>query len=159
MSSRYLEDKITERWRNLYCFSDFIAKDFTRDMFNWGMNTTTKVLWFVLLRVCPLSICCSQSQRRFMTICFKLAEPLRHPSSCFSSPLFIAFPSTSIFLRWRIFVGAVGANTNTFEPRLCWKRELCSVMARIDFQFPPQWLHHFQRLRQFGLHYWGCRGP
>lgn len=37
-------------------------------------------------------------------------------------------------------------------------KELCTVMTRIDFQFPVEWLYHCLWLRQFSLYYsavWG----
>lgn len=42
-----------------------------------------------------------------------------NPPSCFLSHFFILLLSASIFQRRGVFVGAVGANTNTFEPLLC----------------------------------------
>lgn len=39
----------------------------------------------------------------------------------------------------------------------CWTgtriKELCTVMTRIDFQFPVEWLYHCLWLRQFSLYY------
>lgn len=32
-------------------------------------------------------------------------------------------------------------------------KELCTVMTRIDFQFPVEWLYHCLWLRQFSLYY------
>lgn len=45
-----------------------------------------------------------------------------YPSSCFLSHFFILLLSASIFPHSGIFVGAVVANTNTFEPWLCLKK-------------------------------------
>lgn len=53
------------------------------------------------------------------------------------------FPAPSLALHWP---------TGTLI------KELCTVMTRIDFQFPVEWLYHCLWLRQFSLYYsavWG----